>query len=40
MSDLIRRTSVQPGTCYELEVCPSIPERIARLEELADDLYY
>lgn len=40
MSDLTGRTSMQPGTCYELEVCPTIPERIARLEELADDLYY
>lgn len=31
---------MQPGSCYELEVCPNIPARIARLEELADDLYY
>ena len=31
---------MQAGTRYELEVCPIVPERIARLEELADDLYY
>ena len=40
MSDVTCRTSAQPGTCFELEVCPTIPERIARLEELADNLYY
>ena len=40
MNDSPRRTSSKSGTCYELEVCPTIPERIARLEELANDLYY
>jgi len=40
VSDPTRRTSAQTGTCYELEVCPSVPERISRLGELADDLYY
>src|SRR5512140_2733937 len=40
MTDVSRRTSMQVGTCYELEVCPIVPERIGRLEELADDLYY
>jgi glycogen phosphorylase len=40
MSDVPRRTSMQPGTSYELEVCPIIPEHIGRLQELADDLYY
>ncbi len=29
-----------PGTLYELEVRPVIPERLTRLGELADDLYY
>jgi len=40
VTDALRRTSTQIGTCYELEVRPSVPERIARLDELADDLYY
>jgi starch phosphorylase len=40
VSDSTRRTSAQTGTCYALEVCPTVPERIARLGELADDLYY
>ncbi|MFN8627181.1 MAG: alpha-glucan family phosphorylase [Candidatus Binatia bacterium] len=40
MNDVIRRISMEPGTCYELEVSPTIPARIARLAELADDLYY
>ncbi len=40
VSDSYRRTSAQTGTRYELEVCPTVPERIQRLGELADDLYY
>jgi len=28
------------GTCFSLEVRPRIPPRLARLEELANDLYY
>jgi starch phosphorylase len=28
------------GTCFSFEVTPEIPRRIARLQELADDLYY
>lgn len=28
------------GTCYSLEVQPNIPERLARLQELANDLLY
>jgi len=31
---------MQPGTAYSLEVNPSIPRRLARLEELANDLWY
>jgi starch phosphorylase len=31
---------METGTRYELEVSPIVPERIARLAELADDLYY
>jgi len=33
-------STAELGTSYELEVRPTIPERIARLEELAGDLYY
>jgi len=40
VTDPTRRTSAQTGTCYQLEVCPTVPDRIARLGELADDLYY
>jgi starch phosphorylase len=40
MTQMIRRTTPHPGTCYELEICPAIPARIARLGELANDLYY
>ena len=40
MSELTHRTAAQLGTCFELEVSPTIPPRIARLEELADNLYY
>ena len=29
-----------PGTLYSIEVNPRIPERLARLEELADNLWY
>lgn len=28
------------GTCYNIEVRPRIPERLSRLAELADDLFY
>jgi starch phosphorylase len=31
---------MQPGTPYTLEVNPTIPERLARLEELANNLWY
>src|SRR5678809_865824 len=31
---------MQPGTCYVLEVNPRLPRRIARLEELAGNLWY
>jgi starch phosphorylase len=30
----------RPGTAFALEVRPRIPERLARLEELADNLWY
>ena len=29
-----------PGTSFALEVQPRIPERLARLEELANNLWY
>ncbi len=29
-----------PGTAYQLEVNPQLPERLARLEELANNLWY
>jgi len=32
--------SQEPGTPFTLEVHPRIPRRLARLEELADDLWY
>src|SRR3954453_13308940 len=31
---------MQPGTRYPLEVNPKIPKRLARLEELAANLWY
>jgi len=31
---------MKPGTAYHLEVNPKIPERLARLEELANNLWY
>ena len=31
---------MQPGTTYNLEVNPKIPQRLARLEELANNLWY
>src|SRR3954465_540257 len=31
---------MQPGTRYILEVSPRIPQRLARLEELASNLWY
>jgi starch phosphorylase len=31
---------MQPGTTYNLEVNPKIPQRLIRLEELANDLWY
>ncbi|MCC6610199.1 MAG: alpha-glucan family phosphorylase [Burkholderiales bacterium] len=31
---------MQPGTRYSIEVNPKIPRRLARLAELADDLWY
>src|SRR5690349_15202188 len=31
---------MQPGTTYSLEVNPKIPQRLARLEELANNLWY
>lgn len=31
---------MQPGTRYNLEVNPKIPQRLARLEELANNLWY
>lgn len=40
MDQALGRPHAGPGTCYALEVRPSVPERIGRLEELADDLYY
>jgi len=30
----------RPGTSFALEVRPRIPERLARLEELANNLWY
>ena len=32
--------SLLPGTPYVIEVNPRIPERLARLEDLAGDLWY
>ena len=32
--------STLPGTPYVVEVNPRIPERLARLEDLAGDLWY
>jgi starch phosphorylase len=29
-----------PGTRYQLEVNPEIPDRLARLDELANNLWY
>ena len=40
MNDPLRRPTAGPGTWYALEVRPTVPERIGRLSELADDLYY
>ncbi|MBE0626252.1 MAG: alpha-glucan family phosphorylase [Burkholderiales bacterium] len=31
---------MKPGTAFQLEVTPKIPERLARLEELANNLWY
>ena len=31
---------MQPGTRYQLEVNPKLPKRLARLEELAGNLWY
>jgi len=31
---------MQPGTRYALEVNPRLPKRLARLEELAANLWY
>ncbi len=31
---------MQPGTTYNLEVNPKIPQRLIRLQELANDLWY
>ncbi len=35
-----QRTLIAPGTPFTLEVTPSLPPRLARLAELADDLWY
>ena len=40
MNEPLRRPTTGPGTWYPLEVRSMVPERIGRLVELADDLYY
>ena len=31
---------MKPGTVYNIEINPEIPAQLARLPELANDLYY
>ena len=40
MDDSSSKKSKEPGSRFSVEIRPVLPTRFARLEELADDLYF